>query len=976
MAEQRRRAPDLPDAGRARRQAQALVQQSLGRVRADPRAALALARRAVRSAETVQPGDAALRAEALLARAHAHRLAGQHAEALADYDCAAEAFRAARQPIGAARTAAGALDSLRYLGRTDEALRRARAARRVFKAHDEPVRAAVLDMNLAGLHFHQDAYARALRVWARARPVLDSAGRVEDVASLDNNAANALTQLDRLREAEALYRASRAFYAARGARAAVAGIDVNLGYLAFRQGRYGAAVDTLRAAAEAFDALGNVPLALVTRLDLAEAYLALNLLDEALELAAEQRRLAEGQALPNYGARARFYQATALGRLGLHEPALRELAVAEAEFAALENTVWRTRCTVGRAALLVVVGASDRLREALALARKAARGFQRLGLPSRQAGALLVQAQALLAVGDAAAAERVARTALALAERLGVPWLLFACRYAHGRALQALGKPAAAFAAHVAAAEALERVRAELRPEELRISLVSDKLDVYQQLVLLCLDRAAAGEAGAEEEALEYAERAKSRVLAEQLAGALEVPLDRASVAAQDARTLERMRQLRDELNGLYARLAESGGSPSPPVRAARIESALRRRRVASGRDTTVQRLRRQTATREAELVRLQRRLEPAGHALADHLGLGLGLRPAGGARSALAALRQQLPADLAVLEYFQAGDELVCFSLAAERLSAKRIGSIAAVNELVERFDYQVRKFHLGAAYLAAHAPHLQAGAEAVLRALYRAVLEPALAALPPSVRRLVVVPHGALHYVPFHAFIQPCGEPVLQVFEVSYAPSASALAWCLGQPGLPAAGPERPLVLGVADETLPHVAGEVDALCRLLRAPRVLRDGLATTAGFLAHAPRADAIHLASHAVFRADNPLFSALRLSDGWLALYDLYACHLPARLVTLSGCQTGVSQVRSGDELVGLSRGFFQAGAACLVVSLWAVNDASTARLMEAFYRRLCAGQRPTPALRGAQAELRQSYPHPYHWAPFVVIGRP
>lgn len=973
MAEQRRTPADLRGAGRARQRVESLVQRALGVIRDDPRAALALARRAVRSAATLVPDDAALRAEAMLTRAHAHRLAGQHEAALADYDRAAEAFRLARQPVGVARTAAGALDSLRYLGRTDEALKRARAARRTFKAHGEAVRAAVLDMNLAGLYFHQDAYARALRVWGRARPVLAAAGRAEDVASLDNNAANALTQLDRLHQAEALYRASRAFYAARGTRAAVAGIDVNLGYLAYRQGRYGAAVDTLRTAAEAFDALGNVPLALVTRLDLVEAYLALNLLDEARALAAEQLRLALHQALPQYAARARLYQATVVGRLGLHEPALRELAVAEAEFAALKNTVWRTRCTIGRAAILVATGARDRLPEALALARQAARGFERLGLPSRQAGALLVQAQALLAVGEAAAAERVARAALALAERLGVPWLLFECQYAHGRALQALRNPGAAFAAHVAAAEALERVRAELRPEELRISLVSDKLDVYQHLVLLCLDRAAAGESDAEEEALQYAERAKSRVLAEQLAGGLDVPLDRASLAAEDARVLERMRQLRDELNWLYARLAESGDD-QPPVRGSRIEPLVRGHRSTSGRRADVRQLRRRTAAREAELVRLQRRLEPAGHSVADRLGLGPG--STGDARSALAALRQQLPGDLAVLEYFQAGDELVCFSLAAEHLSAKRIGPVATAAGLVGRFDYQTRKFNLGAAYLEAHAVALQAGAEAVLRALCEAVLEPALAGLPPSVRRVVVVPHGVLHYVPFHAFIQPGGEPVMDTHEVSYAPSASALAWCLAQPGLPAAGPERPLVLGVADAALPHVADEVDALSRLLRAPRVLRDGQATTAAFLAHAPAADAIHLASHAVFREDNPLFSAVRLSDGWLSLYDLYACHLPARLVTLSGCETGVSQVRAGDELVGLSRGFFQAGAPCLVVSLWAVNDASTARLMEAFYRRLCAGQRPAHAMRGAQAELRRTCPHPYYWAPFLVVGRP
>jgi len=126
----------------------------------------------------------------------------------------------------------------------------------------------------------------------------------------------------------------------------------------------------------------------------------------------------------------------------------------------------------------------------------------------------------------------------------------------------------------------------------------------------------------------------------------------------------------------------------------------------------------------------------------------------------------------------------------------------------------------------------------------------------------------------------------------------------------------------------------------------------------------------------VFRQDNPLFSAIRLSDGWLSLYDLYSLRLRASLVTLSACETGVNDVLAGDELVGLARGFFQAGTASVVVSLWAVNDASTARLMERFYAHLETGLGPAAAMRLGQIDLRREYPHPYYWAPFLVIGRP
>src|SRR6202011_1541497 len=165
------------------------------------------------------------------------------------------------------------------------------------------------------------------------------------LAALNNNAATALTSLDRLREAETLYAAARATYAEQGTDAALARVDVNLGFLAFRQGRYGAAVDLLRQAADVFDSLHNMPLAIATRLDLADTYLALNLLDEAGALSEEQLRLSAELGLDNEHARALFYLSTQRGRLGRFDDALAGLVDAEAAFAQQDNLVWRTRCT-------------------------------------------------------------------------------------------------------------------------------------------------------------------------------------------------------------------------------------------------------------------------------------------------------------------------------------------------------------------------------------------------------------------------------------------------------------------------------------------------------------------------------------------------------------------------------------------------------------------------------------------------------
>jgi CHAT domain-containing protein len=133
------------------------------------------------------------------------------------------------------------------------------------------------------------------------------------------------------------------------------------------------------------------------------------------------------------------------------------------------------------------------------------------------------------------------------------------------------------------------------------------------------------------------------------------------------------------------------------------------------------------------------------------------------------------------------------------------------------------------------------------------------------------------------------------------------------------------------------------------------------------------ADVLHLACHGHFRPDNPLFSALRLADGWLTVQDMEAVRLRCRLVTLSACETGVSAIAPGDELLGLVRGFLSAGAQHLLVSLWTVDDAATTSLMQTFYRSFCAGAHPATALQTAQRALLAEYPHPFFWSPFVLL---
>jgi CHAT domain-containing protein len=136
----------------------------------------------------------------------------------------------------------------------------------------------------------------------------------------------------------------------------------------------------------------------------------------------------------------------------------------------------------------------------------------------------------------------------------------------------------------------------------------------------------------------------------------------------------------------------------------------------------------------------------------------------------------------------------------------------------------------------------------------------------------------------------------------------------------------------------------------------------------------PASRCVHIATHGYFREDNPLFSGVRLGDAFLTVHDIYGLRLPVDLITLSGCGTGLNVVAAGDELRGLVRGLLAAGARSTVLSLWDVHDQSTAEFMTSLYEGLNAGLSKAVALQHAMALLRSAHPHPYFWAPFVLIG--
>jgi CHAT domain-containing protein len=208
-----------------------------------------------------------------------------------------------------------------------------------------------------------------------------------------------------------------------------------------------------------------------------------------------------------------------------------------------------------------------------------------------------------------------------------------------------------------------------------------------------------------------------------------------------------------------------------------------------------------------------------------------------------------------------------------------------------------------------------------------------------------------------------------LLDHYEITYAPSVETLHH------LPTRRVGPSLVIGVADELAPLVEHEAAAAASRLRESTSLLGHEATWAAIEPLIAGAAHIHLAGHAVFRPDNPMYSALKVQDRWITAAELLRLELDGSTVVLSACETARTEHTRTAEINGFVRGLLGAGAATVVASQWTADDRATTRFMELFYDHL-EGATPSHAARVAQQRTARDWPHPYFWAPWIVVGRP
>lgn len=299
---------------------------------------------------------------------------------------------------------------------------------------------------------------------------------------------------------------------------------------------------------------------------------------------------------------------------------------------------------------------------------------------------------------------------------------------------------------------------------------------------------------------------------------------------------------------------------------------------------------------------------------------------------------------EAALVELVESDGRMHAVTVVAGRARLHSLGAVDEVRSELEALRFALDRLARGRGSPASRDAAHRAFAYASRR-LDDLLLAPLAAAV--GSRPLVVVPTGVLHALPWSSLPSCWGRPV------SVCPSAAI--WLQTTSASPHVGPSGPLL--VAGPGLPHAADEVSELAAAYRDATTLQGQMATAKRVARLLDGADLVHVAAHGSFRADNPLFSSLRLADGPLTVYDLEALERAPRRLVLSACDAGLSAVRPGDELMGLSSALFSLGSETLVASVATVSDAVTRPLMVDLHHRLAKGTTPASALAEAQASF-------------------
>jgi len=527
-----------------------------------------------------------------------------------------------------------------------------------------------------------------------------------------------------------------------------------------------------------------------------------------------------------------------------------------------------------------------------------------------------------------------------------------------------------AFENYAKAISIIESMRGKFADPGLKALFMKDKSRVYESMIKLLYKMQRTPEA------LHYLERARARVMLDMLA--------EKTLSSKNKEENELLNQEKDLRNRIYeiSMSQEKISLEMPQGPKERISEPQKP-------EEPLSELERIQSQHRAILEKLER--------LNSELASLVSINPLKASE-----IQVLLDGDTILIEYFMGMENRFIFVVTREKVLAVPLEIDS------EKLFQKIREFR-GWAVEGITLDRLSSKAyESPLSYLYEMLIQPIEREISGK-KRLVIVPHGMLHYLPFQALLSKERKYLIESFSISYLPSATVLKYARAKNK-----GNRLDLFAVGNPItdlppLPAAEQEAQEVSALFEKKLLLTGRQATETSTKNQSPKYDLLHLSTHGEMIESSPLKSNLRFTpserdDGKLTVSEIFDMEIKANLVTLSACETALVKGETGDfpqgdDLVGLSRAFIHAGTPSVVASLWKVSDESTVKLMMAFYRHLKTMSK-SEALRKAQLDLMKSsihfhvergsrginqstsYPqdmaiecfHPFFWAPFILLG--
>jgi len=574
-------------------------------------------------------------------------------------------------------------------------------------------------------------------------------------------------------------------------------------------------------------------------------------------------------------------------------------------------------------------------------------------------------------------AERHLREALEKARAVNNPSREYEAVTELAKLCEDLGRPDEAADHSRRALELLEQIRGCLGYEEFQLTFFHSMQRAYQSVTEFFLRQ------GRLDDAFVTAERLRSRVLLAHLGQ------ERTNTPAWSSERRAELAAILDDFGGQVLR--ECRGSTRGPVRDMTV-GARKKEKPAAAKEVAAADCVQSVSEDASPVAGARRRFIRLYEAQRVNRAVWRP-QPATPVAS-LTQTQQRLGADEALLAYYVTERSLVIFVATRERAHFQHLAypaeklrdDIEAVCSAIGTLQDQA----LAGQPSLTRQPHdpwpeavmsTVARLHQALEKLYALLLAPILAAVEDKTH-WVIVPHGPLHRLPWCA-LRAGGRYLIERHSLSHLPSASL--WALLQ-SRPAADMQTGVFLADPDPDdpalrLPGARQEVETVHGLFKQARPpLLGPQATKRALLEHVSAARLLHLACHHFFDASAPLLSFLKFAGSkgadFLYAFEIAELTLPAELVTLSACQSGRSQIATGDEQIGIVRAFLTAGVPSVISTLWSIEDESAATFFTDFYElagKLLLAQALAQAQRRLLANPR--YALPYFWAPYLLTGQ-